>query len=136
MGQPAPAFEVKDAVGKLVKLSDFKGGHVALEWTDPSCPFVEKHYGSQNMQGLQKDAVAQGVAWLSISSTAPGHSEYLAPQGMLVYAGGIDDKRSTDPADVATAWNFVKASLNELPAGSAVSTPASAAHGCSIKYRS
>ena len=58
--------------GKTVKLSDFKGRHVVLEWTNPGCPFVVKHYGSQNMQGLQKEATAKNVVWLSISSTAPG----------------------------------------------------------------
>lgn len=178
VGQHAPAFDVQDASGKTVKLADFKGRHVVLEWTNPACPFVQKHYGSKNMQGLQKDAVARGVVWLTVSSTAPAHGEYLAPraleakykawgsnasamlmdddgrigkaygarttphmyivdpQGMLVYAGGIDDKRSTDPADVATARNFVKASLDELLAGRAVSTPTSAAYGCSIKYGS
>jgi peroxiredoxin len=178
IGQAAPAFEVKDANGKLVKLSDFKGKHVVLEWTNPNCPFVVKHYGSQNMQGLQKDATAKEVVWLSISSTAPGHADYLAakdlaakylswgasstallmdddgrvgkayaarttphmfivdPKGVLVYAGGIDDKRSANPADVATAKNFVKTSLGELLAGKPVSTPTSAPYGCSIKYAS
>jgi peroxiredoxin len=178
IGQPAPAFEVKDASGKLVKLADFKGKHVVLEWTNPSCPFVVKHYGTQNMQGLQKDAAATDVVWLSISSTAPGHVDYLAakdlvakyqswgasstallmdddgrvgksyaarttphmfivdPKGVLVYAGGIDDKRSANPADVATAKNFVKASLGELLSGKPVSTPTSAPYGCSIKYAS
>jgi len=178
IGQAAPAFEVKDANGKLVKLSDFKGKHVVLEWTNPNCPFVVKHYGSQNMQGLQKDATAKEVVWLSISSTAPGHADYLAakdlaakylswgasstallmdddgrvgkayaarttphmfivdPKGVLVYAGGIDDKRSANPADVATAKNFVKTSLGELLAGKPVSTPTSVPYGCSIKYAS
>ena len=79
VGQPAPAFELVDVKGKAVKLSDFKGKHVVLEWTNPGCPFVVKHYGSQNMQGLQKDAKARDVVWLGISSTAPGHGDYLAP---------------------------------------------------------
>ena len=79
VGQPAPAFELVDAKGRVVKLSDFKGRHVVLEWTNPGCPFVLKHYGAQNMQGLQKEAKAKDVVWLSISSTAPGHADYLAP---------------------------------------------------------
>ena len=38
VGQPAPDFTLKDTNGKTVRLSDFKGKHVALEWTNPGCP--------------------------------------------------------------------------------------------------
>ncbi len=176
VGQPAPEFELLDATGKTVKLSDFKGKFVVLEWTNPSCPFVVKHYGSQNMQSLQKEAAGKEVVWLSISSTAPSHSEYLQPaalaqrykawggaptamlmddsgkvgkayaarttphmyivdpKGTLVYAGGIDDKRSANPEDVKTAKNFVRVALGESMAGKPVSTPTAAPYGCSIKY--
>ncbi len=178
VGQAAPDFELKDASGKSVKLADFKGRHVVLEWTNPGCPFVQKHYNSHNMQGLQKDATDQKVIWLSISSTAKSASDYLEPaalgakykawgsaqtavlmddagtvgkaygakttphmyvidgSGKLVYAGGIDDKRSADVADVPGAKNFVKAALSESLAGKAVSTPAAAPYGCSVKYAS
>ena len=176
VGQPAPAFELPDLQGRTVKLPDFKGRFVVLEWTNPGCPFVGKHYGSQNMQKLQKEAVAQGVVWLTISSTAPGSADHLAPaalaakyqgwgaaptallldergqtgraygarttphmylidpKGVLVYAGGIDDKRSANPEDVKTAKNFVRSALNEALAGKPVSTPSAAPYGCSIKY--
>jgi len=176
VGQPAPAFELLDVGGKPVKLADHLGKHVVLEWTNPSCPFVQKHYGSSNMQALQKDFTARGVVWLSISSTAPSHVDYLAPaaltakykawgasssallmddsgrvgraygarttphmfvidpKGVLVYAGAIDDKRSADPADVASAKNLVRAALGESLAGRPVSTPSSAPYGCSVKY--
>jgi peroxiredoxin len=176
VGQPAPAFELVDTSGKPVKLSDFKGKHVVLEWTNPGCPFVVKHYGSQNMQSLQKESTSKGVVWLSISSTAPGHYDYLAPaalgakyvawgatptavlmddsgqvgraygarttphmyivdpKGVLVYAGGIDDKRSANPEDVKTAKNFVRAALTDSMAGKPVSTPSAAPYGCSVKY--
>jgi peroxiredoxin len=176
VGQPAPAFQLPDVQGKAVKLSDFQGRFVVLEWTNPGCPFVVKHYGSQNMQALQKEAVAKGVVWLSISSTAPGHADYLAParlaaqyqtwgaspsamlmddagkvgqaygarttphmyvidpKGVLVYAGGIDDKRSANPEDVKTAKNFVRAALADAMAGKPVGTPTATPYGCSIKY--
>jgi len=52
----------------------------------------------------------------------------------LAYAGAIDDKRSTNPADVKTANNYVAQALGELKAGKPVSTPATPAYGCSIKY--
>ena len=55
VGQAAPDFTLTDVNGKAVKLADFKGKHVVLEWTNPGCPFVVKHYGSGNMQALQKD---------------------------------------------------------------------------------
>jgi peroxiredoxin len=176
VGQSAPVFELMDTQGKSVKLSDFKGRHVVLEWTNPGCPFVVKHYGSQNMQGLQKEAAAKSVVWLSISSTAQGHADHLAPaalaaqykqwgaaatamlmddsgqvgraygarttphmyiidpKGVLVYAGGIDDKRTANPEDVKTAKNFVRAALAESLAGKAVSTPTATPYGCSVKY--
>lgn len=82
IGQPAPAFELKDTQGRLVRLADFKGKHVVLEWTNPGCPFVQKHYSSQNMQALQKDAAARDVVWLSISSTAAGTADHLPPAAL------------------------------------------------------
>jgi hypothetical protein len=58
----------------------------------------------------------------------------INPEGALVYAGGIDDKKSTDPADIATSTNFVAQALDELLAGKPVSMAKTAAYGCSIKY--
>ena len=80
VGQPVPDFSLTDTAGKTVRLSDFKGKHVVLEWTNPGCPFVRKHYGSGNMQTLQKEAAAQGVVWLSINSTETDHVDYLKPE--------------------------------------------------------
>ena len=78
VGQAAPDFTALDALGKSHKLSDFKGKHVVLEWTNPGCPFVVKHYGG-NMQALQAEFTTKGVVWLSINSTAANASDYLAP---------------------------------------------------------
>jgi len=82
VGQPAPAFTAIDAGGKTVSLADYKGKHVVLEWVNPGCPYVQKHYNSANMQGTQKDAVAQGVVWLAVNSTAPDASDYRTPAAM------------------------------------------------------
>ena|SRR6185369_911978 len=79
VGEGAPDFTLKDATGKAVKLSDFRGKHVVLEWINPSCPYVRKHYDSGNMPATQKEAVDKGVAWLSIDSTAKSSYEYLEP---------------------------------------------------------
>ena len=72
VGQPAPDFTLPDVNGKNVTLSDFKGKTVVLEWHNPGCPFVKKHYGSGNMQKTQEIATQDGIVWLSINSSAPG----------------------------------------------------------------
>ncbi|HBH39733.1 MAG TPA: thioredoxin family protein [Curvibacter sp.] len=79
VGQAAPDFTLKDVSGKTVRLSDFRGRHVVLEWNNPGCPFVRKHYDSGNMQTLQKEAAAKNVVWLAINSTEASHGDYLNP---------------------------------------------------------
>jgi len=73
IGQPAPDFTLTDVDGKTHKLSDFKGKTVVLEWHNPDCPFVKKHYEkSGNLPATQKAATADGVIWLLINSGAAG----------------------------------------------------------------
>jgi peroxiredoxin len=73
VGKPAPDFSLTDAQGKTRTLAEFKGKTVVLEWNNPECPFVKKHYNaSTNMQTQQKTATRDGVVWLSINSGAPG----------------------------------------------------------------
>src|ERR1700726_134838 len=145
VGKEAPDFALTDTNGKTHHLSDYKGKYVVLEWYQPDCPFVRKHYRSGNMQALQKKYTAKGVVWLTIDSSAPGEEgNYSAeklneiaaqdgsgrtallldpagnvgrlygakttpdmylinPSGILVYQGAIDNKRSTDLADVKSA---------------------------------
>lgn len=85
VGQPAPAFTATDVNGKAVSLSDFKGRHVVLEWVNPGCPYVQKHYGGGNMQATQKSAADQGVVWLTINTTARDHRDYKAPAEMAAW---------------------------------------------------
>ncbi len=176
VGQPAPAFTLSDATGKSHALSAYKGKWVVLEWVNFECPFVQKHYGTGNMQKLQAAATAKGAVWLSVNSSAAGkqgnypaetvlsmmkqrgtaptaylldsdgtmgrvygakttpHMFVIDPKGTLVYAGGIDDKPTTDETDVTTAKNYLQAALDEAMAGKPVSTPTSAPYGCSVKY--
>ena len=176
VGKPAPNFSLKDLSGKEHDLSELKGKYVVLEWVNFGCPFVRKHYGSENMQKLQKEFVDKGVVWLSICSSAPGKqgnetpdaakkgldqygsdaSAYLVdeegkvgklynarttpqmfvvnPEGVLIYAGAIDDKPTLKPETVAVAKNFVKAALNEATSGKPVSVPSTKPYGCSVKY--
>lgn len=77
IGQPAPAFRAVDADGRTRSLADFRGRTVVLEWTNNGCPYVGKHYGAGNMQALQAQATKDGVAWLTIISSAPGFQGYL-----------------------------------------------------------
>ncbi|MEQ1683585.1 MAG: thioredoxin family protein [Burkholderiaceae bacterium] len=79
VGQPAPAFTATDTSGKTVTLADFKGKYVVLEWTNPGCPFVQKHYDSGNMPATQKEATAKGAVWLSINTTAKDAGDYMQP---------------------------------------------------------
>ncbi|MCW5605797.1 MAG: redoxin domain-containing protein, partial [Burkholderiales bacterium] len=81
-GKPAPDFILNDLAGKPVKLSDFRGRYVILEWVNPDCPYVQKHYNSANMQGLQKEYTGQNTAWLTINSTRQDHREYKSPAVM------------------------------------------------------
>ena len=176
VGKPAPLFKAADVNGKAVSLADFRGKTVVIEWNNPECPFVKKHYGSGNMQKTQAAAAKDGVVWLTINSGAPGkqghmngaeakaflaqsgarpaaylldpsgvagkaydarttpHMYVVNKAGTLVYAGGIDDKPTADPADVKGARNHVLAALSELKAGKPVSVPTSRPYGCSVKY--
>jgi len=175
-GVAAPDFSVADTGGKRVKLADYRGKFLVLEWTNPECPFVRKHYSSQNMQGLQKEWGAKDVVWLTINSTNASHSEYKTPEemakwmraqdaapkatlidgtsatarayaakntphmfvidpsGKIIYDGAIDDKRSTNPADVKVANNYVRAALTEATAGKPVSIASTTPYGCTMKY--
>jgi peroxiredoxin len=78
VGQPAPDFTLSDTAGKSVKLSQYRGKPVVLEWNNPGCPFVRKHYNG-NMQALQKEFTAQGVVWLAINSTRDDSADHMSP---------------------------------------------------------
>lgn len=69
------------------------------------------------------------------AKTTP-HMFVIDPDQKLQYMGGIDDKASANPSDIAGATNFVKQSLTELLAGKSVSVPRSRPYGCSVKYGS
>jgi peroxiredoxin len=72
VGSAAPDFSAPDANGKTQSLAEYKGKYVVLEWFNPECPFVKKHYGGGNMQKLQDEFTGKGVVWLTIDSNAPG----------------------------------------------------------------
>ena len=176
-GKAAPDFSEKDAEGKTHSLADYKGDWLVLEWFNKDCPYVKKHYGSNNMQELQKKYTDKDVKWLTIISSAQGKQGYLTaeeavkeaknhklassapflldtdgkmgkaydakttphifiinPEGVVVYAGAIDDNDSANPAVLADSKNYASAALDEAMAGKPVSTPVSRPYGCTIKY--
>lgn len=177
VGEMAPDFTLKSSEGNTHSLTDFKGKFVVLEWTNYGCPFVKKHYKSDNMQKLQKEMTGKDVVWLSICSSAEGKQGYyegkelqkqikehkanctaylidedgkvgkmygakttpnmfvIDPDGKLIYAGAIDDKKSVDVEDVKDAKNYVRTALMEAMDGKEVTTPTTKPYGCSVKYK-
>ena len=103
VGKPAPNFKAADVNGKPVSLSDFRGKTVVLEWNNPGCPFVQKHYGSGNMQKAQAAAAKDGVVWLTINSGAPGkqgHMNGAEAKAFLAKAGARPTAYLLDPRGV------------------------------------
>lgn len=86
VGQAAPDFQALDVDGNGHRLSEFKGKFVVLEWFNYDCPFVKKHYGSGNMQALQKKWTDKGAAWLSVNSSADGKQGNYPPKQMKALA--------------------------------------------------
>jgi peroxiredoxin len=76
IGEAAPDFTATASNGKTVRLADYHGKYVVLEWHNNGCPYVGKHYRSGNMQKLQKEWTAKGVVWFTILSSAPGKQGY------------------------------------------------------------
>src|SRR5688572_252129 len=85
VGQAAPDFKVTDTSGKVQSLAAYKGKYVVLEWTNPGCPFVQKHYDTANMPATQKAAEAKGVVWLTVSSTAKDAGDYKQPSELAAW---------------------------------------------------
>ena len=77
VGAPAPTFTATDSRGQTETLEQYRGKYVVLEWHNQGCPFTRKHYVSGNMQALQKEWTAKGVAWFTVISSAPGEQGYV-----------------------------------------------------------
>lgn len=96
VGAPAPDFQARDAAGKPVGLAGLRGRTVVLEWTNNGCPFVRHMYASGVMQRLQRQAAADGVAWLTVISSAPGQQGYLTGAQVAAWKAKV----GAAPADV------------------------------------
>ena len=104
VGSAAPDFSLADAKGETHSLSQYKGKYIVLEWFNPECPFVKKHYGGGNMQKLQQEYTGKGVVWFSIDSSAPGSEGNLSPE---------------QAEKVTTAWKTKQTALLLDPEGKA-----------------
>lgn len=85
VGKPAPDFTAKDIKGVSHSIKEHHGKIIVLEWNNPGCPFVKKHYESQNMQNLQAQAVKDDVIWLTINSSAVGKQGHMSMEEALNY---------------------------------------------------
>jgi len=175
-GDKAPSFSVVDTNGVAHSSDSLKGKTVILEWTNHQCPYVVKHYSSDNMQNTQKQLASGDTVWISVISSAPGKQGYVSaseandltasrgaapsavvldpagtfgraydakttphmyvidPSGTLVYQGAIDSNRSSNPATIPGATNYVKAAMADLSAGNPVAIGDTQPYGCTIKY--
>lgn len=96
VGKPAPDFKLTDSYEQARALSEFAGQVVVLEWSNHDCPFVRKHYGSNNMQSLQKAFTDKGIVWLTIVSSAPGKQGHVTP----AQANALTQSRGAQPTAV------------------------------------
>lgn len=85
-GEMAPNFEATNVINsKKLSLNSYKGKIVVLEWHNPNCPFVVKHYKSNNMQTIQKKYTKKGVVWLTVNSGAKGKSGVYSEEEIKNY---------------------------------------------------
>ena len=164
----APDFTLPDLDGRAHSLSQYRGKLVVLEWTNPGCPYVQRHYASDTMEKLAKRYGAQGVVWVAANSTHDNtpadtlswkseqgfeyatlqdssgelgklygarttpHMFIIDAQGVLRYAGAIDD----DPnGDAATPVNYVGGAVKAVLAGASPDPSETKPYGCSVKYK-
>jgi hypothetical protein len=121
----------------------YTGKGVVWLAVNSSAPGKQGYYTPDVIQEKAKERSAAFTAYLLDADGTVGraygakttpHMFVIDPSGKLIYAGGIDDKPSTDRADIDTARNFVRSALDEAMAGKTVSTATSPSYGCSVKY--
>lgn len=101
----APPFELKDLEGKTVKLADFKGKTVVLEWFNPDCPFVRNSHTKGSLVTTAKTWRDKGIVWLSINSSADGKQG----SGLEVNQAGVQKYAMANPVLLDPAGTVGKA---------------------------
>ena len=127
--QKLQAETTKDGVIWLSVISSAPGkqGHSTAEQANEN---TKKHKAGPTADLQDSDTI---MAKAYSAKTTP-HMFVMNPDGKLIYNGAIDDKDSTDLADIPTAHNYVLAALEQSKKGEAVAVPTSKPYGCSVKY--
>lgn len=109
-----------------------------------SAPGKQGHYSLEDWKriNVEKQSAATAVLLdpngevgrLYGAKTTP-HMFVIDASGKLVYQGAIDNKPSTDPEDIPSSLNYVRAALDDLANGRPVATPTTKPYGCSVKYK-
>jgi hypothetical protein len=73
------------------------------------------------------------IGHLYDARTTP-HMFVVDPAGKIVYQGAIDDKPTTDQADLKGADNYLNDALNAAMVGKPVAVAVTRPYGCSVKY--
>ena len=165
LGAEAPDFTLKDQAGAAVKLSSLRGKVVVLEWTNPTCPFVVRHYKAKTMTQLA--AQNPEVIWLTIYSSYftqdADNAQWAQKEGVkrvLNDASGEVGRRygarttphmyvvdaqgklayqgaiDDDPyGEKKAPLNYVAEALKALKAGAPVKVGETKPYGCSVKYK-
>jgi len=115
-----------------LRINSSAAGHEGYQSVSDLASYVEDQHVAATASLLDPDGK---VGHLFGARTTP-HMFVINAKGVLVYAGGIDDTPSPDPATLATATNYVTAALDQAMAGKPVTKPTAAPYGCSVKYAS
>lgn len=122
---------------------EFTGKEIVWLSINSSAPGKQGHFTTEEWKKRMADWKVAATAVLldpdgkvgrAYGAQTTPHIFIVNPEGVLIYAGAIDDKPSTNPADIAGAKNFLRAALEQALAGRPVETPSTKPYGCSVKY--
>lgn len=165
IGQEAPNFTLKDQMDQAHDLKAYRGKTVVLEWTNPTCPFVEHHYQKDTMVKLAK--AHPNVVWLTINSsyftTAKANQKWAKAEGVKTVLADPSGKvgqqygAKTTPhmyvinpkgelvyqgaiddnphMDDKKTKNYIDMALKNIAAGQKVQIAETKPYGCSVKYK-
>jgi peroxiredoxin len=113
-----------------LRINSSAEGHEGFQSVSDLAAYVK----DQNVSATQSLLDPSGKVGHAYGARTTPHMFVIDTKGTLVYAGGIDDKRTPNPDDIPGAKNYVTAALDEAMAGKAVTTPTAQPYGCSVKY--
>ncbi len=91
IGAPAPGFSAQDIHDATVTLADYADKTVVIEFNNPECPYVMRHYqGTGNIPALQAEATQEGVVWITINSSGEGQQGHRDAAGMAEYIADVN----------------------------------------------